>query len=105
LIVLFIAPLGIPFLVVCFGLPLKATIKAFHQWEQNQWIILYWVFNAIVEMLTPFILIIVPFEWLLTLLRIGAAYYLVVMEGGKYLYPIIKQQLQISGIVTTLSPA
>lgn len=56
-------------------------------------------------MLTPLILIIIPFEWLLTLLRIGAAYYLIVMEGGKYLYPIIKQQLQINGIVPTSSPA
>lgn len=90
LIVLIVSPLGIPFIIVCFVLPLRATLRAFKSWEEYEWIILYWVFNAFIEVLSPFLLFFIPFEFLLTLLRIAAAYYIVVMEGGRQLYPMVK---------------
>lgn len=94
IIVLVISPLGIPFLLVCFIIPAKVTLKSYKKWEDNEWVLMFWVWNALMEVVTPIVTLVLPcFLW--TLIRIGLAYYLVVMEGGKTVFPTIKQYLQI----------
>ena len=46
------------------------------------------------EVLTPLMTCVIS-SFLWTLVRLGAAYYLVVLEGGKKVYPLLRQYLGI----------